>query len=73
MNVKKQINHWVNGAIDALDTAEILIEKRKILHGLFFCHLSILFENIMFQQIYIERCNIQCTKKNLYYLCVNTF
>jgi len=40
-NIQKHIEHWQNGAIESLETAEILIGKRKISFGLFFCHLSI--------------------------------
>lgn len=39
--IKKHIEHWSRGAIESIETAEILIEKRKITFGLFFCHLSI--------------------------------
>lgn len=42
MSKKKiQIEYWINGAESDLDTAEILIENKKYLHGLFFCHLTI--------------------------------
>lgn len=39
INIEKQIDYWLNGANEDFDVAEILIEKRRILHGLFFCHL----------------------------------
>ena len=39
--ISKHIHHWANGAIESIETAEILINKRKILFGLFFCHLAI--------------------------------
>ena len=38
---KKQIEYWAQGADSDIDTAGILIEKKKYLHGLFFCHLTI--------------------------------
>jgi HEPN domain-containing protein len=41
INVQKQIDYWVNGAIEDLESAEILIERKRMLHGLFFCHLVI--------------------------------
>ncbi len=41
LNVKKQIEYWRNGSFDDFETAKILIENRKYIHGLFFCHLSI--------------------------------
>lgn len=41
IDVKKQIEYWKKGAIDDLESAKILIEKKRSLHGLFFCHLVI--------------------------------
>lgn len=41
INVPKQIEYWVNGAKDDFETARILIENRRYIHGLFFCHLSV--------------------------------
>ncbi len=41
INVQKQIDYWINGAMDDLESAEILIERKRMLHGLFFCHLVI--------------------------------
>ena len=41
INVQKQIDYWVNGAVEDLESAEILIERKRMLHGLFFCHLVI--------------------------------
>lgn len=41
INVQKQIEYWMEGAIDDLETAKILIERKRVLHGLFFCHLVI--------------------------------
>lgn len=38
---KKQIEYWTQGADSDIDTAGILIEKKKYMHGLFFCHLTI--------------------------------
>jgi len=40
-NIPKQIAYWKESADDDIETAEILIEKGKFVHGLFFCHLSI--------------------------------
>lgn len=40
-NFERQIEYWKNLAQSDMVTAEILIEKRRILHGLFFCHLTI--------------------------------
>lgn len=41
MNIKKQIEYWSNSSELDFETAELLIEKKKFLHGLFFCHLSV--------------------------------
>jgi HEPN domain-containing protein len=41
LNLQKQIEYWKNIALSDFETVEILIEKGKSLHGLFFCHLTI--------------------------------
>ncbi|MEA1878317.1 MAG: HEPN domain-containing protein [Bacteroidota bacterium] len=41
ININKQIEYWTKGANDDLLTAELLIREKRILHGLFFCHLVI--------------------------------
>jgi HEPN domain-containing protein len=41
INIQKQIEYWINGAEDDLLTANLLIREKRILHGLFFCHLVI--------------------------------
>lgn len=41
INVKKQMEYWINSAMDDLETAELLIYNNKYLPGLFFCHLVI--------------------------------
>lgn len=41
IDIKKQIDYWTKGADDDLLTAELLIREKRILHGLFFCHLVI--------------------------------
>ena len=41
VDIKKQIDYWTQSADADIDTAEILIKKRKYRHGLFFCHLAI--------------------------------
>jgi HEPN domain-containing protein len=41
IDIKKQIEYWTKGAEDDLLTAELLIREKRILHGLFFCHLVI--------------------------------
>jgi len=41
MDKDKQIEYWIKTAEDDLNTASLLISSKKLLHGLFFCHLSI--------------------------------
>jgi len=41
LDINKQISYWIEGAIDDLITAELLIQEKRVLHGLFFCHLVI--------------------------------
>ena len=39
MDINNQIEYWKNGAIYDIDTAALLVNNGKYLHGLFFCHL----------------------------------
>ncbi|MBU2627386.1 MAG: HEPN domain-containing protein [Proteobacteria bacterium] len=41
LDLQKQIDYWINEAEDNIVTADILIQKDRFLHGLFFCHLVI--------------------------------
>ena len=41
INIQKQIDYWINGAEDDIITANLLIQEKRTLHGLFFCHLVI--------------------------------
>ena len=41
MDINKQIEYWINSASEDLESAELLITNKKILHGLFLCHLCI--------------------------------
>lgn len=41
MDLNKQIEYWINTATDDLISAELLISHKRILHGLFLCHLCI--------------------------------
>ena len=41
IDIEKQIEYWKRGALDSLESAMILIERNRLLHGLFFCHLVI--------------------------------
>jgi len=38
---EKQIEYWRSGVLDDIETARVLIDKNRLVHGLFFCHLVI--------------------------------
>jgi HEPN domain-containing protein len=40
-NIEKQIHYWLSGATEDLESAKVLVDKNRLLHGLFFCHLVI--------------------------------
>ncbi len=41
IDIKKQVEHWQNGAIEDWDVAQDLISRDKARHGLFFAHLAL--------------------------------
>jgi len=41
INIDKQLNYWLSGSSNDIETAELLLNNKKILHGLFFCHLAV--------------------------------
>ncbi|NBC82500.1 MAG: HEPN domain-containing protein [Bacteroidetes bacterium] len=41
MNIDKQIKYWIDSSVSDLESAKILLDNGKYLHGLFWCHLSI--------------------------------
>jgi HEPN domain-containing protein len=41
INIEKQIEYWQSGSQNDFETAQILLENKKYIHGLFFCHLSV--------------------------------
>ena len=41
INIDKQIKYWLDSSENDIETAELLIDSNKILHGLFFCHLAV--------------------------------
>ena len=70
INVQKQVNYWVNGAVDDIESAKILIERNRILHGLFFCHLVI--EKILKANVVRITKDIAPRTHNLIYLLEKT-
>jgi HEPN domain-containing protein len=41
LDITKQIDYWINSAAEDLISAKLLIANKRILHGLFMCHLCI--------------------------------
>lgn len=41
MDLNKQIEYWISTAEDDLGTSDYLLAGKKVLQGLFFCHLTI--------------------------------
>lgn len=66
MDTKKQVEYWITNAENDLETAKLLIDNRKILHGLFFCHLVI--EKAIKAHVVIETKEIPPKSHNLIYL-----
>ena len=70
VNLERQIEYWKNLANSDILTAEILIEKRRFLHGLFFCHLTI--EKILKAHYVKQNLSLAPKTHNLLYLVDNT-
>ena len=66
INIAKQLEYWTNSAVSDLETSEILIERNKILQGLFFCHLTI--EKILKAHIIKATSTIPPKSHNLIFL-----
>lgn len=41
INIEKQIDYWQTGSENDFESAKILLDNKKYVHGLFFCHLSV--------------------------------
>jgi len=41
INIEKQVDYWFTSAFDDLESAKVLINNKRYLQGLFFCHLVI--------------------------------
>lgn len=66
IDFKKQIDYWINGADDDIVTADLLIREKRILHGLFFCHLVI--EKALKAHVVKESGEVAPRTHNLIYL-----
>jgi len=69
-NLEKQIEYWNKLAESDIITAEILIEKRRFHHGLFFCHLTI--EKLLKAHFVKQNLKLAPKTHNLLYLVDNT-
>lgn len=70
ININKQIEYWTKGADDDLLTAELLIREKRILHGLFFCHLVI--EKAIKAHVVMTSGEVAPRSHNLIYLSEKT-
>lgn len=70
MDINKQIECWKSGAVNDIDTVELLINNNKILHGLFFCHLVI--EKIIKAHVVKATKNVPPNSHNLNWLLEKT-
>ena len=66
IDIEKQLEYWKAGSYDDLETAKILIEKDRFLHGLFFCHLVI--EKIIKAHVVKQSNDLAPRSHNLIYL-----
>jgi len=70
MDIKKQIDYWTKGAENDLMTADLLIREKRILHGLFFCHLVI--EKVIKAHVVKTSGEVAPRSHNLIYLSEKT-
>ena len=70
MNIQKQINYWVTGAKEDMISAELLINNNRLLHGLFWCHLTI--EKIIKAHVVKSTLQIPSRSHNLIWLIEKT-
>jgi len=66
MDVNKQVDYWIKGSKNDLETAELLIKGKKYLEGLFFCHLSV--EKALKALVVKKRKELAPKSHNLIYL-----
>jgi HEPN domain-containing protein len=69
IDMLKQIDYWKKGSLSDIETADILIDKKKYREGLFFRHLSI---EKMLKALYVKTKNdIPPKTHNLFQLTEN--
>ena len=67
IEINKQIDYWVKGAANDIETAELLITSKKYIEDLFFCHLTI--EKIIKALVVKNTGQIAPKSHNLIHLC----
>lgn len=65
IDIKKQIKYWITGAFVDLESARILVEKNRLLHGLFFCHLVL--EKAIKAHVVNRPVNLRRVRTTLYF------
>lgn len=66
ITVAKQIDYWRTNSDKDIDTATILIDAKKYIEGMFFCHMSI--EKIIKAHVVIKTEQIPPKTHDLFYL-----
>jgi len=70
IDLQKQIDYWVKGAEEDLITADLLLKKKRYLHGMFFCHLTI--EKVLKAHYVKSEMDVPPRTHNLIYLAGTT-
>lgn len=65
-NAGRQIEYWVSGAENDLVSAKVLIERGRLLHGLFFCQLVV--EKVIKAHVVKQTEEVAPRSHNLIYL-----
>ncbi len=66
INIEKQVDYWFTSAFDDLESAKVLINNKRYLQGLFFCHLVI--EKAIKANVVKQTAEIAPRSHNLLYL-----
>lgn len=70
IDINKQITHWRKGSVEDWEVARILVEQRRVRHGLFFAHLAL--EKMLKALVCRTSCNIAPPIHNLVRLAALT-
>ena len=66
MDINRQIDYWQSGATNDIETAELLINNGKNIHGMFFCHLAA--EKAIKAQVVLKTKKVPPKSHNLVFL-----